>query len=141
MDIQQAAIDAYLGGSDDVPDSVRAYGAALSFAGIADNGGLLGGGIENCRETETVQAIADAVTAFRVFGLEAIADLVEQADAEYVRTRPGGPSTALSAEDQKCWDAIDARWFALDATGRLDQLADSIRWDASMPTADDEAIR
>lgn len=46
MDIHQAAIDAYADGDASAPERFRAYGAALSFGGGADNAGLVGA-IEN----------------------------------------------------------------------------------------------
>lgn len=120
--IQQAAIDAYLKRDASVTERIRLYGAALSFTGLADNGGLLGGGIENCLEADTPEMIGDAVAGLRLVGLTEIADLIARARCEYVLMRPGGASQELSDEADELWRKLDERWFGFATADLLDQI-------------------
>ena len=129
MDLQQVAVDAYLNRNNGVSEAIIFYGAALSFSGIADIGGLMGGGIENCRETDSLGAISEAIAAFRFLGLPAVAQLIDRAHAEYARMRPGGASYAMSEEDEQLWDELDEQWFALNVTGQLDQIGERLTCD------------
>lgn len=135
MDIQQAAIDAYIDEDDSVPERFRALGAALSFAGGADNGGLLGT-IENCLASGSAGHVAAAEAAFQLLGLEPVATLVKHAHTEYVRMRPHGPSQELVVADEQIWDDLDGQWFALDVTQRLDRLSSQVHG-AFAPQADE----
>ncbi|QIK84075.1 hypothetical protein [Sanguibacter sp. HDW7] len=129
MDIQQAAIDAYVDRDDSVSERFRAYGAALSFAGGADNAGLVGA-IENCLASGCVSDLEAGVAAYQLLGLEPVAALVKRAHAEYVRMRPDGPSQELAEADERFWDELDAHWFAFDVTEQLDLLSSHVQ-DAS----------
>lgn len=126
MDREQAAIDAYLRRDTSFPERHLLYGAAASFTGIADNGGLMGGGVENCRETDTAHDIAQAASAFRSFGMADVAELIERADAEYVRMRPGGAMQELFEQEERIWKALDDEWYALGACARLDRIGRSL---------------
>ncbi|WP_146755293.1 hypothetical protein [Arthrobacter sp. AQ5-05] len=53
----------------------------------------------------------DAVAAFRFFGLDTHAELIERADAEYARCRPRGFVDPSSA-DEALWEELDTAYFA-----------------------------
>lgn len=129
MDIQQAAIDAYVDEDASAPERLRAYGAALSFAGGADNAGLVGA-VENCLASGCAHDLAAAEAAYELLGLEPVAALVKRAHAEYVRMRPEGPSQEIGQADGQLWDELDEQWFALDVAERLDQISHLVHDDS-----------
>ncbi len=126
MDIHQAAIDAYADGDASAPERFRAYGAALSFAGGADNAGLVGA-VENYLASGSADDLAAAEAAFELLGLEPVAALVKHAHAEYVRMRPDGPSQEIDDADEQLWDELDAQWLTLGVTERLDSFSGTMR--------------
>ena len=73
------AIHAYERKDASVPLGLRALGAALALHGIAENGGLVGGGIENTFFSENMQSVDDTVAGFRWLGLADVAALVARA--------------------------------------------------------------
>ena len=91
-------------------EGLRQAGALLSFDGIAKNGGLVGGGIENCFHTDDDGFLNDALAAYRWFGLGEIARLIETADREYRRFRPTGYEE-ISDADAALWEELDDRYF------------------------------
>ncbi|MDO5634712.1 MAG: hypothetical protein Q4G34_07560 [Micrococcus sp.] len=100
-----------------------ALGAAGAAAGLADNGGLMGGLVENdWHGSPDLIFTHDAVAAFRFLGFDDAATLIETAADAYPRMRPGG-FEELSAADEQWWEQLDEQWFALEITERLDQLA------------------
>lgn len=87
-------------------------GALLSFHGLAENGGLVGGAIENTRLGIDDPLVEDALSACDRFGLPQQAALIRHADQEYVRFRPTG-SEDLSEQDEALWEALDDEYFEL----------------------------
>jgi len=109
--LAERAMDAYnLGEDSPHAPALRRVGALVMFHGIALNGGLVGGGVENCLLSGNEQHLADAVAAYRWLGLDDAADLVERATAEYRRFQPA-EGTELSDEDDALWDQL---WVELD---------------------------
>lgn len=53
----------------------------------------------------------DAVAAFRFFGLDTHAELIERADAEYARCRPRGFVDPSSPDEALC-EELDTAYFA-----------------------------
>ena len=106
------AIAAYFYGehSDDA-HLLGKIGAILGFHGLAENGGLVGGGVENIRLGDEDPLLDDAVAAFRFFGLDTHAELIERADREYARFRPMGFED-LSDADEALWEELDTSYFA-----------------------------
>ena len=86
--------------------------ALLSFHGLAQNGGLVGGAVEDLFHTQVDPLLADAVRAFRRFGAPAAAELVERADSAYRRFRPTGDED-LDPADEALWDELDDEYSAL----------------------------
>ncbi|MFL4477502.1 hypothetical protein ACIPUB_04390 [Paeniglutamicibacter sp. ORCA_105] len=106
------AIAAYF--DDEQSDNVhlmRPLGAILGFHGLAENGGLVGGAVENIRLGDEDTLLDDAVAAFRLFGLDTHAELIERADREYARFRPMGFED-LSNADEALWEELDTAYFA-----------------------------
>ncbi|MGI6877566.1 DMP19 family protein [Microbacterium sp. gxy059] len=102
----ESIIDAYQRGEAD-SDALRHAGALFAFDGIAGNGGLVGGAIENCFHAgDEDTLVRDAVEAFRWYGLGDVADLIERADREYRRFRPTGGED-IDEADEKLWDELD----------------------------------
>lgn len=87
-------------------------GALLSFHGLAENGGLVGGAIENIRLGIDDPLVEDALNAFDRFGLTQQAALIQRADQEYARFRPTG-SEDLSEQDEALWEALDDEYFEI----------------------------
>ncbi|PQZ95909.1 hypothetical protein CQ018_01015 [Arthrobacter sp. MYb227] len=87
-------------------------GALLSFHGLAENGGLVGGAIENIRLGIDDPLVEDALSAFHRFGLTTQAALIQRADQEYARFRPSG-SEDLSEQDEALWEALDEEYFEI----------------------------
>lgn len=87
-------------------------GALLSFDGLAENGGLVGGAIENIRLGIDDPLVKDALSAFQRFGLTRQAALIKRADQEYARFRPTG-NEDLSEQDEALWEALDQEYFEI----------------------------
>lgn len=100
------------GESAEQPEILWLVGALLSFHGLAENGGLIGGAIENIRLGIDDPLIEDALSAFQHFGLTRQAALIQRADQEYARIRPTGIED-LSADDEALWEEIDAKYFEI----------------------------
>ena len=99
---------------------LRKLGAALGLHGIAMNGGLVGGGIENLVLGSTsVHAIDDAIEGFRWLGLADVAALVSRARDEYRRFRPTGYEE-ISDEDAHVWEQLDSSFFDIASDDRLE---------------------
>lgn len=93
-------------------ESLWHVGALLSFHGLAENGGLVGGAIENIRLGVDDPLVDDALSAFHRFELNQQAALIQRADAEYARFRPTG-SEDLSDQDEALWEALDNEYFEI----------------------------
>lgn len=113
------AIHAYEREDVSVLPGLRSLGAAMALHGIAENGGLVGGGIENVFFSENMQSVDDAVAGFRWLGLSDVAALVARARDEYLRFRPTGREE-LSAEDAVLWEQLDAAFFEIAPSERLE---------------------
>lgn len=98
---------------------LRRLGAALALHGIAENGGLVGGAVENLFFGDRLHEVHAAAEGFRWLGLSDVADLVERARDEYRRFRPTGWEE-LSAEDERLWGELDAEFSALAPDDRLE---------------------
>lgn len=90
---------------------LRQLGAILGFHGLAENGGLVGGAVENIRLGGDEELFDDAVAAFRFFGLTEHAALIERADHAHTRFRPTGIED-LSEADEALWEELDTAYFA-----------------------------
>ena len=97
---------------------LRSLGAVLALHGTAENGGLVGGGIENLFSSERLPSVDDAVAGYRWLGLADVAALVARARDEYLRFRPTGWEQ-LSDEDAEAWEQLDS---AFSRTATLDRL-------------------
>ena len=62
-ELQDRAIDSYLSGTSMGTAALRDYGAVLVASGMADNGGLTGGLIENSYFSHGDSLVADAIDA------------------------------------------------------------------------------
>ncbi|MFD0481477.1 hypothetical protein ACFQ46_02635 [Kineococcus sp. GCM10028916] len=113
------AVQAYEGEDASVLPGLRSLGAALALHGISENGGLVGGGIENTFFSEDVRSVDDAVAGFQWLGLTDVAALVARARDEYLRFRPTGWEE-LSDEDERVWNQLDASFFEIAPQGRLE---------------------
>lgn len=98
---------------------LRSLGAAMALHGIAENGGLVGGGIENIFFSENLRSIEDAVEGYRWLGLDDVAELVTRAREEYLRFRPTGWEE-LSDADTLLWDQLDSAFFEIAPLERLE---------------------
>lgn len=90
---------------------LRQVGAILAFHGLAENGGLVGGAVENIRLGMDDTLLEDAVAAFRFFRLDGHAELIERADTSYARFRPTGFED-IDADDEALWAELDDAYFA-----------------------------
>lgn len=113
------AIRAYETGDPSALPGLRMLGAVMNLHGIAMNGGLVGGGIENLLSSGDRQAVDDAIEGFRWLGLADVAALVVRARDEYLRFRPTGHEE-LSAEDEHIWDQLDSSFFEIAPDDRLE---------------------
>ncbi|MCI2237401.1 hypothetical protein MO973_05835 [Paenibacillus sp. TRM 82003] len=113
------AIDAYEREDTTVLPGLRSLGAVLALHGIAENGGLVGGGIENIFFSERMQSVDDAIAGYRWLGLVDVAALVARARDEYLRFRPTGREE-LSDEDAVLWDQLDSAFFEIATLDRLE---------------------
>ena len=113
------AISAYERQDASALPGLRSLGAAMALHGIAENGGLVGGGIENIFFSENLPSIEDAIEGYRWLGLSDVAGLVARARDEYLRFRPTGWEE-LSDADAALWDQLDAAFFAIAPLERLE---------------------
>ncbi len=113
------SIRAYDMGDPSALPGLRMLGAVMNLHGIAMNGGLVGGGIENLVLNGAMQAVDDAIEGFRWLGLADVAALVARARDEYLRFRPTGYED-VSAEDAHVWDQLDSSFFEIAPDDRLE---------------------
>ena len=113
------AIHAYEVGDPSAPPGLRMLGAVLGLHGIAVNGGLVGGGIENLVLTGRVHAVDDAIEGFRWLGLADVAALVARARDEYLRFRPTGWED-VTEEDALLWEELDSSFSGIATDDRLE---------------------
>lgn len=98
---------------------LRVLGAVMAVHGIAENGGLVGGAIENLFFNENLQAVDDAVAGFEWLGLADVAALIDRARSAYLRFRPTGYEE-LSQQDEVLWEQLDASFFEIATSVRLE---------------------
>jgi len=98
---------------------LRVLGAVMAVQGIAENGGLVGGAIENLFFNENLQAVDDAVAGLQWLGLADVAALVGRARLAYLRFRPTGYEE-LSPQDEVLWEELDASFFEIAPLARLE---------------------
>lgn len=98
---------------------LRSLGAAMALHGIAENGGLVGGGIENIFFSDDMQSIEDAIEGYRWLGLSDVAGLVACAREEYLRFRPTGREEPCDV-DALLWEQLDAAFFEIARSERLE---------------------
>ncbi|GAA4988416.1 DMP19 family protein [Kineococcus glutinatus] len=113
------AVHAYEVEDSSALPGLRMLGAVMGLHGIAVNGGLVGGGVENLFSNDRMHAVDDAVEGFRWLGLADVAALVARARDEYQRFRPNGWED-VSAEDASVWDEIDSSFFEIATAERLE---------------------
>ncbi|WP_432571661.1 DMP19 family protein [Kineococcus sp. SYSU DK005] len=113
------AISAYERKDVSALPGLRSLGAAMALHGIAENGGLVGGGIENIFFSENLPSIEDAIEGYRWLGLSDVAALVARARDEYLRFRPTGWEELCEA-DAALWDQLDSAFFAIAPLERLE---------------------
>ena len=113
------AITAYEREDASALPGLRSLGAAMALHGIAENGGLVGGGIENLFFSENLPSIEDAVEGYRWLGLSDVAELVTRARDEYLRFRPTG-GEELSDADALVWEQLDAAFSVIAPSERLE---------------------
>ncbi|ABS04167.1 DMP19 family protein [Kineococcus radiotolerans] len=113
------AIHAYEREDASALPGLRSLGAVMALHGISENGGLVGGGIENRFFSENVPSIDDAVEGYRWLGLSDVAGLVARARDEYLRFRPTGREE-LSDADAALWDQLDSEFFRVAHLERLE---------------------
>lgn len=120
--LNAVAIHAYQTDDTTAPQELRVLGAVLNLHGIAMNGGLMGGGIENPFFTGggDFAAVDDAIAGFRRLELHDLADLVTRARDAYARFRPTGYEE-LSPPDAERWGDLDEEFFVIADDGRLEQ--------------------
>jgi len=98
---------------------LHVLGAVMAVHGIAENGGLVGGAIENLFFNENLQAVDDAVAGLEWLGLADVAALVGRARSAYLRFRPTGYEE-LSQQDEMLWEELDASFFEIATSARLE---------------------
>lgn len=113
------AISAYERQDASALPGLRSLGAAMALHGIAENGGLVGGGIENIFFSENLQSIEDAIEGYRWLGLSDVAELVARARDEYLRFRPTGREE-LSDADALLWEQLDSAFSTVAPSERLE---------------------
>lgn len=120
--LNDVAIHAYETKDSAAPEELRLLGAVLNLHGIAMNGGLVGGGIENLFFTGEgdFTAVDDAIAGFRRLKLDDVADLVARAREAYARFRPTGYEE-LSPQDAELWEDLDEEFFVIADDARLEQ--------------------
>lgn len=97
----------------------------MGLHGVAMNGGLVGGGIENLFFSDRMHAVDGAIEGFRWLGLTDIATLVARARDEYLRFRPTGWED-ISEEDALTWNQLDTAFLEI-ATDERPETAVSDR--------------
>jgi hypothetical protein len=113
------AIHAYEVEDESVLPGLRRFGAVMALHGIAMNGGLVGGGVENLFSTDGMRVVDDAIEGFRWLGLADVAALVARARDEYLRFRPTGREE-ISDEDALIRDRLDTAFLEIAADERLE---------------------
>ncbi|NAZ81180.1 hypothetical protein GTR02_05055 [Kineococcus sp. R8] len=113
------AIVAYELQDTSVLPGLRSLGAAMALHGIAENGGLVGGAIENLFFGENLTSVDDAVAGYRWLGLADVAALVARAREEYLRFRPTGREE-LSDDDERLWEQLDASFVEIAPLERVE---------------------
>jgi hypothetical protein len=113
------AVHAYEVEDESVLPGFRRFGSVMALHGIAMNGGLVGGGVENLFVDDRLHAVGDAIEGFRWLGLPDVAALVARARDEYLRFRPTGWEE-LSDEDALVWEELDTAFLELAADERLE---------------------
>lgn len=113
------AISAYECEDTSVLPGLRRLGAALAVHGIAENGGLVGGAVENLFFSRRMPSIDDAVAGYRWLGLDDVATLVARARDEYLRFRPTGTED-ISDQDEALWLELDEEFFRIATHDRLE---------------------
>lgn len=98
---------------------LRTLGAVMALHGIAMNGGLVCGGIENLLFDDRMHAVDDAIEGFQWLGLTDIATLVTRARDEYLRFRPTGRED-VSDDGALIWDQLDTTFFEIATDERLE---------------------
>ena len=118
------AIHAYEREDASALPGLRSLGAAMALHGISENGGLVGGGIENIFFSENMPSIDDAIEGYRWLGLGDVAGLVARARDEYLRFRPTGREE-LSDADAALWDQLDSEFFQIARLERLEAAVEA----------------
>ncbi len=113
------AIYAYEREDDSALPGLRTLGAVMALYGIAMNGGLVGGGVENLFSNDRMGAVDDAIEGFEWLGLTDIAALVARARDAYLRFRPTGQEE-LSDEDTLLRDQLDTAFYEIATDERLE---------------------
>lgn len=123
--LNDEAIDAYLSGDQSAPEGLRQLGAVMALHGVAENGGLVGGAIENAFFADDLGSVTDAIQGFIWLDLPDVAGLVTRARDAYLRFRPTGWDE-LSTDDGVLWHQLDSSYFDV-ATGDRLEVAVSAR--------------
>lgn len=118
--LSSVAIHAYETEDSTAPEDLRVLGAVLNLHGIAMNGGLVGGGIENLFFNGNLKAVDDAIAGFRRLDLHDVADLVARARDAYAVFRPTGYEE-LTHQDAELWDKLDREFLVIAENVRLEQ--------------------
>ncbi|WP_432519886.1 DMP19 family protein [Kineococcus sp. SYSU DK006] len=113
------AIHAYEREDASILPGLRSLGAVMALHGIAENGGLVGGGIENVFFSENMPSLEDAIAGLRWLALDDVAALVVRARQEYLWFRPTGWEE-LSEEGTFVWDQLDSAFFEIATLDRLE---------------------
>jgi hypothetical protein len=113
------AIPAYEVEDESVLPGFRRFGAVMALHGIAMNGGLVCGGVENLFCTDQLRTVHDAIEGFRWLGLTDVAALVARARDEYLRCRPTGREE-VSDEDALVWEQLDDVFMEIATDERLE---------------------
>lgn len=118
--LHERSVYAYERDDDQALLGLRTVGAVLALHGIAENGGLVGGAIENLFFNDDLEAVDDAVAGLRWLDLPDVAALVNRARDEYLRFRPTGYEE-LSADDAALWERLDAAYLGSALAHRLEE--------------------
>jgi len=92
----------------------------VALHGIAENGGLVGGAIENLFFSDDLRGVDDAIAGLQWLDLPDVAALVARARDEYRRFRPTGYEE-ISSEDAHLWGQLDAAFFEIAPSSRLEE--------------------
>ncbi|MFC3690525.1 DMP19 family protein [Aquipuribacter hungaricus] len=129
--LNEPAISAYEREDVSALPGLRALGAVMALHGIARNGGLVGGAIENLFVGRRGQAVDDAIDGFVWLDLDDVAELIARARDAYLLSRPTG-SEDLSDDDAALWEQLDAAFFDIAPSARL-EVAVTARLQAIAP--------